>query len=139
MTSKGKGKGSGGHGADGAHVSMSVRAGLQFPAARMKRYLKRAHYAERVGDGAAIYLAAVLEYLVAEVSELAGNCSRDSKRKKTGHVRISPRHIQLAIRNDHELDRLLRHVTIADSGVVPRIEPALLPGYKHPKVHSDKI
>ena len=49
-------------------VSRSVKAGLQFPVGRIGRYLKKGRYAQRVGTGAPIYLAAVLEYLAAEVS-----------------------------------------------------------------------
>ena len=48
-------------------VSRSVKAGLQFPVGRIGRYLKNGRYARRVGTGAPVYLAAVLEYLAAEV------------------------------------------------------------------------
>lgn len=48
-------------------VSRSVKAGLQFPVGRIARYLKKGRYAQRLGSGSPIYLAAVLEYLAAEV------------------------------------------------------------------------
>lgn len=48
-------------------VTRSVKAGLQFPVGRIGRYLKKGRYAQRVGTGAPVYLAAVLEYLAAEV------------------------------------------------------------------------
>ncbi|KAH7301635.1 hypothetical protein KP509_23G035200 [Ceratopteris richardii] len=103
-------------------VSKTLRAGLQFPVGRMARYLKKGRYAERIGSGAPVYLAAVLEYLAAEVLELAGNAARDNKKN-----RIIPRHIQLAIRNDDELGKLLTGVTIAHGGVLPNIHQLLLP------------
>ena len=65
-----------------------------------------------------VYLAAVLEYLAAEILELAGNAARDNKKQ-----RIVPRHLQLAIRNDEELNKLLGHVVISQGGVVPFINP----------------
>ena len=79
-------------------------------------------YASRIGAGAPVYLAAVLEYLAAEILELAGNAARDNKK-----TRIIPRHIQLAVRNDEELSKLLSGVTIASGGVLPNIHTVLLP------------
>ena len=119
----GKG-GKGGRGkAEGKKAqSQSARAGLAFPEGRISRYLKRGKYASRVGAGAPVYLASVLEYLTAEVLELAGNAARDNKKN-----RIIPRHIQLAVRNDEELNKLFGGVTIAQGGVLPNIAPALVP------------
>ncbi|XP_042496906.1 histone H2A-like [Macadamia integrifolia] len=103
-------------------VSKSVKAGLQFPVGRVARFLKKGRYAQRLGTGAPIYLAAVLEYLAAEVLELAGNAARDNKK-----TRIIPRHLLLAVRNDDELGKLLNGVTIAHGGVLPNIHQVLLP------------
>ena len=151
MSGRGKGKSA------KKSVSRSSKAGLQFPVGRVARYLKQGKYATRVGAGAPVYLAAVLEYLTArpiccflnagggptfavasaespplfcpqaEVLELAGNASRDNKK-----TRIVPRHIQLAIRHDEELSKLLGHVTIASGGVMPNIHAVLLPKVKDP-------
>nr|XP_049463574.1 uncharacterized protein LOC125906866 [Anopheles coluzzii]XP_049463594.1 uncharacterized protein LOC125906868 [Anopheles coluzzii] len=106
----------------GKAKSRSNRAGLQFPVGRIHRLLRKGNYAERVGAGAPVYLAAVMEYLAAEVLELAGNAARDNKK-----TRIIPRHLQLAIRNDEELNKLLSGVTIAQGGVLPNIQAVLLP------------
>merc|ERR1712029_699146 len=104
---KGKGAKKGGKG--GKSMTRSARAGVQFPVGR-------------IGAGAPVYVAAVLEYLCAELLELAGNAARDNKRQ-----RIVPRHIQLAVRNDEELNKLMSGVTIASGGVLPNIHAVLLP------------
>ncbi|XP_065092262.1 histone H2A-like [Ochlerotatus camptorhynchus] len=95
------GRGKGGK-VKGKAKSRSSRAGLQFPVGRIHRLLRKGNYAERVGAGAPVYLAAVMEYLAAEVPELA-------------------------IRNDEELNKLLSGVTIAQGGVLPNIQAVLLP------------
>ena len=102
--------------------SRSKRAGLTFPVGRIHRLLRKGNYAKLVGAGASVYLGAVMEYLTAEILELAGNAARDNKKS-----RIIPRHLQLAIRNDEELNRLLAGVTISHGGVLPNIQSVLLP------------
>jgi len=67
-------------------------------------------------------LAAVLDYLCGEVLEVAAQTARENKKK-----RVTPRYINLAIRNDHELNELLKDVTIPDGGVLQFINPVLLP------------
>lgn len=79
-------------------------------------------YAARIALSGAIYTAAAIEYLVAEIIELAGDCTKENMR-----ALIIPRHIMLAIQNDQELKELLRGVHIAYGGVVPNIHPFLLP------------
>ena len=116
------GKGGRGKSMGGKKATRSVKAGLQFPVGRVGRYLKKGRYAGRVGAGAPVYLAAIMEYLTAEILELAGNAARDNKKN-----RIVPRHVQLAVRNDEELNKLFGHVTIAQGGVLPNIHAILLP------------
>uniref|UniRef100_R7W7N7 Histone H2A.1 n=1 Tax=Aegilops tauschii TaxID=37682 RepID=R7W7N7_AEGTA len=120
------GRRAGGGGPKKKSVSRSVKAGLQFPVGRIGRYLKHGRYAKRVGSRDPLL-------------ELAGNAARDNKKN-----RIIPRHVLLAIRNDEELGKLLAGVTIAYGGVLPNINPVLLPkkaaaaATKEPKAGTTK-
>uniref|UniRef100_A0A8C0UFG9 Histone H2A n=1 Tax=Cyanistes caeruleus TaxID=156563 RepID=A0A8C0UFG9_CYACU len=82
--------------------SHSSRAGLQFPAGRVYRLLRRGHYSERVGTTSLVHLAAVSQ----------------ATRHVNKELRINPRHIQLAVRNEEELNKLLGSVTTAKGGVL---------------------
>ncbi|KAL0215093.1 hypothetical protein P9112_014641 [Eukaryota sp. TZLM1-RC] len=113
--------------------TLSFKAGLQFPVGRIRRYLREGRYAERIAAGAPVYMAAVLEYLTAEVLELSGNAARDNKK-----TRIVPRHILLAIRNDEELSKLLSHIMIPSGGVLPHIHSDLLPKGSKARVEAEE-
>ena len=129
MSSRGKGSKRSGKGkGKRTPMSKSARAGLTMPVGRLKRYMRRGRYAPRIGAGAPVYLAAVIEYCVAEVLELAGNAAKDNKRKT-----ISPRHIMLAIKGDDEFNKMCGDVLIPHAGVVPNILDVLLPAKKKKK------
>lgn len=139
LSGRGKGKGgksSGGKGmgsktAGGRHApqSRSSRAGLQFPVGRVTRFLRKSMVSStRISPGAAVYTAAILEYLTAEVLELAGNACKDYKFK-----RITPRHIQLAVRGDEELNQTFKG-SIASGGVIPFIHKQLINSKKSKEV-----
>jgi len=93
----------------------------QFPVGSIHRLLWKSNYEERVGAGAPVYFAALIEYLAADVLELAGNSARDNQRS-----RIIPRQLQLPMSKVEELNKLLSGVTVAQGGVLLNIQAVLL-------------
>ena len=119
MTVGGKGKAKG-KARTAKQTSRSTKAGLHFPVGRIARFLRQGRYAQRVGTGAPVYLAAVLEYLTAEVLELSGNYAKQLKKS-----RIVPRCIFMAVKEDPELDQLLSDAIIANGGAREHIDEFL--------------
>lgn len=109
----------------GNNKDRSKRAGLVFPIARTENIIREHNYKMNIGEGAPVYLAAVLEYIAAELCELSGNVARDKKR-----TRIRPREIFLAIMNDIELSVLFKKTELPGVGVLPYIHLKLLPKAK---------
>ena len=114
-------KSSGRKGSKSASVSKSKRAGLIFPVGRIGSQLRKGRYAARVSSTAQIYLASVLEFVVAEILELAAKAVLQRGKGK----RITPRALTLAVRHDADLGSLLKDVTISRGGVVPKVEKIL--------------
>ena len=105
-------------------VSAASRSGIVFPVGRMKRFMRqRQDYYTRVSNTAPVYMAAVLEYLAAEILTSAGNVARYSKLK-----RIKPRHINIAIHDDEEFYALLKGCTVGHGGgFCASVKPEHLP------------
>ncbi|KAG8343821.1 putative Core histone H2A H2B H3 H4 C terminus of histone H2A [Trypanosoma vivax] len=122
---KGKGKGkrggkTGGKAGRRDKMSRAARADLNFPVGRIHSRLKDSlNRKQRCGASAAIYCAALLEYLTSEVIELAGAAAKAQKTE-----RIKPRHLLLAIRGDEELNQIV-NATISRGGVVPFVHKSL--------------
>nr|QKS02547.1 histone H2A.X1 [Crypthecodinium cohnii] len=103
-------------------ASIQKRSRLSLPIHRFTKNLKRGGYAKRVALTGSVMLTSVVEYVTAEILELAGNAVKDQKKN-----RILPRHIQLAVRSDEELNKYMSKVTIAGGGVIPNVHSSFLP------------
>jgi histone H2A len=109
----------------GGNSSRSVASGLQFDVDQIGA-LMCGTSGMVIGDGAAVYLTAVMEYMTAEALELSGNAARDKRMSW-----ITTRHLQLAFRNDEELNKFASGITVISGGVLPNIHACLLPTFIH--------
>ena len=118
-------KKSGNKGKRAKAVSGQVKAGVLYPTGRLNRLLKEGRYSERFSRSAGIFLAGVLEYITAEIIELAGSVCEENKKKT-----IAPKHLNLAVRSDPELNKLMHSITISQGGQLPNIQEFLQPNKK---------
>lgn len=113
---------------DRKRIRSSDKANLIFPVARLLRQMKDDRLAYKVSVKGAVFLATILEYMTAEVLELAGEKASEEKYKKK---MIKPRHIHIALNADEELKEYIgKSVIIPTGGVIPYIHPDLEPTNK---------
>lgn len=111
-------------------IMKSKKAGLLFPVSRVMRLMKKRRYADHISTNSAIGVSAVLEYLTAEILEMAGDKVLESNSESKSMIK--PRHICLAVKDDEEMSKAIgHHVIIPMGGVIPHIEEAL--GAEKPK------
>lgn len=108
-------------------VSKSSRAGLTLSIARLNKRMKSTGGLPRVGATAPVYLTAVLEYIAAEIMNLAAHECQKTKRK-----RITPEDLSLAIRADQQLNALCSNVAIYSGDKIKNISRALVPKHRQP-------
>ena len=79
-----------------------------------------------ISEDAAVYLAALKEYVIAETCELGGHVVIDK-----GCGAVSCRHVMLSVEIDEELSELFKMCIIRDGGVVPYVQKLLLDSVQH--------
>ncbi|XP_032282380.1 histone H2A-Bbd type 1-like [Phoca vitulina] len=96
-------------------LSHSMRAELQLPVSRVDRLLREGRYAQRLSSSTLIFLTGILEYLTANILELAGQEARNNHK-----MRITPEHVQRALGNNQHLSRLFENNTYSQVEAVPQ-------------------
>ena len=104
------------------------KAGIIFPPSRARKLIM-GYWRNNIGSGSEIYLAAVLEYICAEILDISGNNARDRKR-----ARIDDRSLFLAIENDYDIRQLSKNIKFEIlGGVIPTIHSSLMDAAKKGK------
>ncbi|XP_054428213.1 histone H2A-Bbd type 2/3 [Pteronotus mesoamericanus] len=97
-----------GHGHQSRNRTPDARAELLFSVSHLECLLRERHYALRLNSSAPVFLAAVLQYLIATVLELAGN-----EAQRNGCRRITPQLVDMAIHNNALLSGFFGSTTIS--------------------------
>jgi len=116
---------------DEEHNKSGPHHPLTFSADRMREFLTS--FGRKMEDTVFPFMTAVAQCMCTEVLQLSGNCVRDSQ-----DTHIQPRHINIAIRYDTQLDKYMQMVVIANGGTFPNIHSALLPT-KPKRIHEQSV
>jgi histone H3 len=104
--------------------SRQNKAGIIFPPSIAEKFLRDFDYSNiMVNKSAPICFAAALEYITAELLELAVIVAKDNKR-----VRITIRDMELGVRQDNGMDRLFKKLNLSfiGGGVTPFVHESLI-------------
>ena len=107
---------------DAEEVLLKYDNQSKFSIGKMAKYCKNGRFAERIGSGAPIFIAAVLEYIAQEIlesAELQMKAEKGSSHNKEKRHRITNRHIMMAIRSDKELASFFFGANFCQAGVMP--------------------
>uniref|UniRef100_A0AC11C9P4 Uncharacterized protein n=1 Tax=Ovis aries TaxID=9940 RepID=A0AC11C9P4_SHEEP len=94
--------------------SVNQLAELQFPVSRVDRLLREGQFANRLSSATPVFLTGILEYLMANILDLAGKEACINHR-----VRISPEHVQRALINNENLRRLFQPSAFSQPAASP--------------------
>ena len=100
-----------------------TKMSIQFPPTRIRKIIADT-CKQKIGATASVYCAAVVEYIIAEILNLAGNSTTDKKRKV-----VSSHDLYMGINQDEELHKLVKNklnIEILTGAVLPGIHSILL-------------
>ena len=112
-------------------VRGTTRAGLIVAPSKCSRMMKKMRLSARFGSGGGVFMAGVLQYLMSEILELSGEVCLAK-----GKQRLAPRHMQLAIRGDEELNKMFAMTQISSGGSINNIQSVLFPKSKDQAVYT---
>eukprot|EP00768_Dysnectes_brevis_P002016 gnl/Dysnectes_brevis/1613_a1828_1881.p1 GENE.gnl/Dysnectes_brevis/1613_a1828_1881~~gnl/Dysnectes_brevis/1613_a1828_1881.p1 ORF type:complete len:270 (+),score=54.48 gnl/Dysnectes_brevis/1613_a1828_1881:52-810(+) len=113
-----------------AKYSETCEAGLTFPHImihKLAAFIDVPQLISRTEVDWAVGIAAVMEYISAEILELSGNAAIDHKKK-----RITSKHLWKGIINDDELKSMFFDILMVNSGLVP--EGLQIPRFVVPRI-----
>ncbi|XP_017824656.1 histone H2A-Bbd type 2/3-like [Callithrix jacchus] len=105
-------RGSSGAGGRGHTLSRTARGELLFSVSEVERSLQEGQCAQRLSPSAPVFLAAVIQYLTAQILELAGKEAHNN-----GERTITPQPLDMAVHDNALLSTLFDTTTV--SQVVP--------------------
>jgi histone H2A len=117
-------------------ISRQSKAGILFPASICEKFLRKFGNSNvMITSESPIFLASALEYLTAEILDLASSISSGNN-----HIRITVRDITLAILNDFELSSFFKrwNVHFLGGGITPFINQALISPRKNREESTNK-
>lgn len=121
------------------HVSTAKTAGITMPPSYSRRTLKS--HSGRVSKNAAIFHAAVLEYIMSEVIEGAVEALKESNKTEKGKFKatpqksLTPRHVQSYIKADVDVCKVFGSASgiMAGGSVIPEEEMRRVLKAQYPK------
>ena len=103
-------------------TTRATKAGRTVPPSRVNRAMKLRSGLKRVGGTAPVYMAAVMEYVAAEILEVACNSTANAKRK-----RVTPEDISIALRSDADLQKVCGGLALYTGDRLESVAKALVP------------
>lgn len=101
-------------------TTQSAKVGLNMPVGRIGRFIRKGKYSEQVGASSAVALASIVDYLISEITDLAGSSAEAASKH-----RVTPKIIFSGLQKDPQLEELFIDSVIGNGGARETFRTAL--------------